>query len=101
MNYLILAANGILLAATAFKFNRLPPVIPLFYTRSPLDAQLTPWWMIFILPLSMNIFYLLNKKLATTFFANNNFVSQFLQYLNIIIIVSFAFIFLKILFLIT
>ncbi len=101
MNYVLLAMNGVILAATALRYNMLPPIIPLFYSRAPQEVQLTPWWMLFILPISMNIFYLVNRRIVTLFFKENTFIIKFVHYVNIIITISFTLIFVKIVFLVT
>ena len=90
-----------MLIAFLFKFNSLPPQIPFFYSKPSGDSQIVDWWLIFLIPIIMNVLYLLNNFIYKKFFLNNEFVYKIIHYFKIIIVVSFVLIYLKILFLIT
>lgn len=97
----LLIANLIMLFAFFFRLATLPPQIPIFYSRPPGDLQLAEWWFIFLIPLLLNFFYVLNTYVYRKFFMGNDFVAHFMYYLKIFLVVSFTLIFLKIIFLVT
>ncbi|MBI4225840.1 hypothetical protein HY612_01885 [Candidatus Roizmanbacteria bacterium] len=99
--YQLIAANIVMIFVLAFKFNSLPPQIPLFYSKSLGEDQLADTWFILILPLFMNLLFFLNNFFYRRFYRNNIFVKKIFHYLNLLIIVSFTLIFAKIIFLIT
>lgn len=97
----LLSANLIMVFAFIFKITTLPPQVPLFYSRPPGDLQLADWYFIFLIPILMNFFYVLNTIVYKRFFNENEFFKQFTYYFKIFIILSFTYIFLKIIFLVT
>jgi hypothetical protein len=100
MVYLLIAANLIMIGAFAFFSRHLPNQIPLFYSQAWGEDQLGDLWMIFILPLTMNFFYIFNQTIRRRFFNNNDFVKKIFYYINLFIIFAFTFTFLKIIFLV-
>jgi hypothetical protein len=101
MNYLLIGSNVLMLATYLLRMRSIPPTIPLFYSRAPQEFQLAPWWMIFILPVSMNALFYLNKFLTKKMFLHNTFVKDFMNNFYFVIIPVFTLIFLKIIFLIS
>lgn len=87
--------------ALLFKIGSLPPVIPLFYSRSPGEFQLADWWLILLLPILMNGLFVVNTILSRKFFSEDEFIPIFLYYFKFFIIISFTLIYLKIIFLIS
>lgn len=85
----------------ALKFSSLPPQLPLFYSRPWGEAQLVDTWMIFLLPLLLNLLYIANNYLYKRFFLGNDLIKKTFNYLNILLIVGFTFIFVKIIFLVS
>lgn len=98
MIFVLLGANFMMILSVIFKLGTLPPQIPLFYSRPSGEKQLGEWWFIFLLPLLLNILYIVNKVLIKRYFPENAFVKTFSYYLNLFLIVSFTLIFLKIIF---
>ena len=88
-------------ALFVFKYSSLPPQIPLLYSKQIGEDQLAEWWMIFIIPILLNVFIFVNDFCSKKFFPENIYVKQLLYYVNYTLIICFTFIFLKILFLIT
>ncbi len=101
MIYALISSNIIMILAFLLQYGKLPPQIPLFYSRPWGEDQLADVWMIFLLPVIMNMFYVLNHFLYSKYFNPNNFIKKVMFYSDIFIIVSIIGIFLKILFLIS
>lgn len=101
MNFIILVANFLMFFAFILKFTKLPPQLPLFYSRPWGEFQITDRWFIFLLPIFMNGLFFLNLFLYKKLFAQDTFAPNLFKYLNLFIVVSFTFIFIKIIFLVT
>jgi len=98
MVYLLIGADILMVGIFALLSNRLPSQIPLFYSQPWGEDQLGELWMIFILPAAMNLFYFINRTVYRKFFGGNEFVRKILYYVNLFIIISLTFTFLKIIF---
>ncbi len=101
MTYLLLVSNILILIVFLLKLNRLPPQIPLFYSRSWGEEQLADWWMILFLPFMINFFFFFNRYIQKKFFSDNQLVIRIINYLNLFLIITLTLIFIKIIFLIT
>lgn len=101
MFYTLIIGNLVMAALFIFRYSTLPPQIPLFYSKQVGEDQLAEWWMIFIIPILLNVFVIVNDFCSQRFFPGNAYVRRLLYYVNFALIISFTFIFLKILFLIT
>ncbi|OGK09856.1 hypothetical protein A2767_01520 [Candidatus Roizmanbacteria bacterium RIFCSPHIGHO2_01_FULL_35_10] len=99
--YQLIAANVLMALIGVFKFNTLPPQIPLFYSKPVGEDQLTDTWFILILPLFMNLLFFLNKFIFGRFFREDTFVQKIFYYLNLFLLAGFTLIFAKIIFLVT
>ena len=97
----LIISNILVVAIFLLNINRMPPEIPLYYSRPPGEAQIAPWWMLFALPLVMNALVVLNGYLARRVFRENPFVMQTFRVFTIGAIVCLALVFLKIILLIT
>jgi uncharacterized membrane protein len=97
---LLLISNLLLLITFLFHFSKLPPQIPLFYSRPEGEEQLVDWWFIFLIPLTIIVFFFLNQYLKR-FFKEAELIAKLIDYFNIIIVVLLTLIFIKIIFLIT
>jgi len=98
---LLLGSNILMIVAFAFKFSRLPPQIPLFYSQLWGEGQLADSWAIFILPIFMNIVFFLNRYIFNRFYSDNAFIKNIFYYLNASLIIGFTLIFIKIIFLVS
>lgn len=101
MSNLLIIANIIMAIIFIVKINFLPPQIPLFYSLPTGENQLTDTWMIFLIPFILNIFYIINTSIYNKFFLGNDFIKKIFHYLNLFLIISFTFIFIKIIFLVS
>lgn len=101
MLYILLGCDIIIAGLTALRFTSIPPQIPLFYSQPDGEDQLVDWWMIFILPLIMNILYFFNLFICKKYFPENEFVKKIVNYLNIFVTISITLIFIKIILLVT
>lgn len=101
MQLYLLIANAIMAALMAFKWNRLPPEVPLLYSRNWGENQVVDLWFIFIIPLLMNLFLLLNNYLVKKYFIEEDYIRRAVYYFNIFVIISFTFIFTRIILLVT
>jgi hypothetical protein len=100
MIFVLLGANFMMILAVLFKLGSLPPQIPLFYSRPSGEMQLAEWWYIFLLPLLLDLLYILNQTLVRKYFPENLFVKTFIHYFNLFLIITITLIFLKIVFLV-
>lgn len=100
LNFLIFG-NIIMIGFFIFRFNFLPPQIPLFYSRSLGESQLADTWMIFLLPFILNILYIVNNYFEKKISLENNLIKKVFKYLNLFLITAFTLIFIKIIFLIS
>ncbi|KKP85937.1 MAG: hypothetical protein UR89_C0038G0002 [Candidatus Roizmanbacteria bacterium GW2011_GWA2_35_8] len=98
---LLIGSNLLMIAAFIFKFNSLPPQLPLFYTLPWGEEQLADTWMIFIIPSIMTLIYFVNGYIRKKIFIDNLLVKKIFEILNIFLIVSFTLIFIKVIFLIS
>jgi|SRR3989344_2832952 len=101
MIFYLIVANFVMFISFLFKLNKLPPEIPLFYSKASGDSQIADWWLIFLIPALMNFLYYLNSYIYKKFFLGNEFVENIIYYFKLFLISSFTFIFIKILFLVT
>lgn len=101
MFYTLIGANILMAAVFVLKISTLPPQIPLFYTRPWGEEQLVDFWMIFLIPLLANGLFFLNEYFYKKFFTGNELVKTIFDFTNIFLTVSFALIFIKIIFLIS
>lgn len=98
---LLLGADILMAATFLLRFPRLPPQIPLYYSKFWGENQLADLLMIFILPVFMNLLYFINNKIYTKFYSTNELIKNIFYYFNIFLIVSFTLIFIKIIFLVS
>lgn len=96
MPYSLLAGNIVMILTYLLKYTRLPPQIPLFYSKVWGEDQLADTWFILLIPIIMNIFYFLNIYLSKKFPVGDWFAHKVLHYLNIFVIVSLTLVFIKI-----
>ncbi len=96
MIYALTTSSMAMIAMFMFRYPSLPPQIPLFFSRPWGEDQLVLSWLILILPILMNIFYFVNLFVYRRFFFDNKFVEKVFYYLNIFNIVTFTYIYFKI-----
>lgn len=101
MGGLLIGSNILMALVMVWKFQALPPQIPLFFSLPTGEDQLTEWWMIFLIPLLINALFFLNTSIQNTLFANNTFTRSFIRYLNGALIVVGSFLFIRIILLVT
>lgn len=98
---LMVVGNVFMAVVTIFKINRLPPQIPLFYTRPWGEGQLADTWLLVLIPLSMNAALMFNNFVLRKYFQNNDLLKKVFNYLNFFTVISFVLIFTKIVFLVS
>jgi len=98
---LLLGADVLMAVAMFWKFPKMPPQIPLFFSLPTGEDQLSEWWMIFLLPFLVNTLYFFNIFVGNTLFRNNPFVKSLIRYLNIIVICVGTYIYIRIILLVT
>jgi len=101
MFQLLLGSNALMIITFILKFNRLPPQVPLFYSSLWGEDQLVDTWVIILLPFFMNLLFFINNYVKNKYFADNELVKKIFYYLNIFLILTFTFIFVKIIFLVS
>ena len=100
MIYCLIISNVLMVTVFGIFLNRLPPQLPLFFSKVWGEDQLGELWMIFLIPICLNSFYFLNAFMEKKIFANNKYITQLISYVNIFLIVSFTYIFLRIIFIV-
>ncbi len=98
---LLFGADVLMIIAFILKLNKLPPQIPLFYSQTWGEDQLTDTWLIFLLPVFLNLLFFLNNYLYKKYFSGNELVKKIFYYLNLFLISGFTLIFIKIIFLVS
>lgn len=101
MLYALIGSNIVMIGALLLNFNHLPPQLPLLFSKPWGEDQLVDWWMIFIIPVLLDILYFTNITLYKRYFQGNEFVKKIVDYLNIFLMIVFTLIFIKIVTLVT
>lgn len=101
MLYGLIGCNIIMIGVLLLGFNHLPPQIPLFFSKPWGEDQLVDTWMIFLLPILLDVLYFVNLTLYKRYFLGNEFVKKIVDYLNILLMVSVTLIFIKIVTMVT
>ena len=98
MVFFLIAANIVMVGSFVLKYGSIPEQIPMFYSKPWGEDQLGESWMIFLIPVLLIMFVLVNVYIKKKFTSDNEFIGKILEYVNITLIISFTAIFLKILF---
>lgn len=98
---LLLGADVLMIVTFILRFNQLPPQLPLFYSRLWGEDQLVDSWLIFLLPVFLNLLFVINNYIFKRFYSDNTLIKSIFYYLNLFLILSFTLIFIKIVFLIS
>ena len=101
MIYFLIAANLVMGGFFIWRYPTLPPQFPLFYSRPAGEDQIADFWLIFLLPFLMNMFFVINNYLSKRLFPNNNFITPLIKIINGFLILGFSLIFFKIILLIS
>lgn len=96
-----MATNVIMAGVFLLRLGTMPPQIPLFYTRPWGEDQIVDFWMIFLIPVISNSIFFFNDYFYKRFFLGNELVKKIFNFVNAFLIVSFALIFIKIIFLVS
>lgn len=97
----ILIINVLMILIFFIEFGHLPPQIPLFYSKPWGEDQLAEVWMIFILPVLLDIFVVGNYFIIKKIFSDDLYVKKLMGYVNIFLVVVFFLVYLKIFLLIS
>ena len=98
---LLIGSNLLQLGVYMLKMHTIPPQIPLLYSLPVGEDQLVEWWMIFLVPIIMNLLYLINVLIYKKYFHKELFEHTLLRYHNMILIGVCTYIFIRIIFLIS
>ena len=98
---LLFGADALMIITFLLRFNRMPPQSPLLYSLLWGEDQLVDTWLIFLLPVFLNLLFFLNDYLFKKIYSDNEFIKNIFYYLNIFLILSFTLIFIKIIFLVS
>lgn len=97
----LIIADIIMVGAFAAAYTRMPPQLPLFYSRPWGEDQLTDFWMIFLLPVLMHIFFFLNFWMIKKYFSSKaHFMHKLLSVFTIALLATTTAIFLRIILLV-
>jgi len=81
--------------------HTIPPQIPLFYSLPTGEDQLVEWWMIFLIPILMNVLYIINTFIYNAYFHREDFEKSMLKYTNMVIIGVCTYLFIRIILLVS
>jgi len=98
---LLLSANLVMIGSYLLTMKTIPPQIPLLYSLPIGEDQLVEWWMIFIIPIIMNAFYVLNSFIYNRFFFQEQFERALLRCVNIAVIGVCTYLFVRIIVLVS
>lgn len=98
---LLIGSNLIQLGVYLLKMRTMPPQIPLLYSLPIGEDQLVEWWMIFLLPGIMNVLYVINTIIYSTYFHREDFERSLLHIVNMTIIGTCTYLFIRIIFLVS
>lgn len=101
MFYALIGSNIVMIGTLLLRFSHLPPQIPLYFSKPWGEDQLVDNWMIFLLPVLLDILYFANVSLVKRYFKENELVKKIIQYLNVFLMIAFTLIFIKIISLVT
>ncbi|NMB84543.1 hypothetical protein GYA28_04650 [Candidatus Roizmanbacteria bacterium] len=101
MEFILIGANLIIMAVFLLSFNRLPPQIPLFYSRLWGEDQLADTWMLVFVPIFINGLFFLNNFVSNRLFSTDTLIKKMVRYLNLFIIIGLTLVFIKIILLVT
>lgn len=101
MTIILIIINFLMIGIFFVNLNYIPPEIPLFYSKPENTGQITEFWMILIIPILLNLFFFLNNYVLKKIFNNEKIIKKIIYYLNLFILISFFFIFVRIIFIIT
>lgn len=97
----LVAANFLMFGILLWKFKVLPEQIPIFYSKPWGEAQIADVWYILILPIFMNLMFFVNNQITKRFFSNQIIFQNIFFVANIVLIIGFTVVYMKILLLIT
>lgn len=97
----ILIINVLMILIFFIEFGHLPPQIPLFYSKPWGEDQLAEVWMIFLLPIFLDIFVVGNYFIVKRIFSDDLYVKKLMSYVNIFLVAVFFLVYLKIFLLIS
>ena len=98
---LLVASQVLIVIVGLLSYPKLPPQVPLFYSRPNGDDQIVDTIYLAYLPISMVLIVLINIYISRFLFSGNVFVRRIIYYANIVIIILITLIFLRIIMLIT
>lgn len=98
---LLIGADVLMIITFLLRFSRLPPQSPLFYSQLWGEGQLADTWLIFLLPVFLNLLFFFNNYLFKKIYSDNKLIKDIFYYLNLFLILSFTSIFIKIIFLVS
>ncbi|MBI2641494.1 hypothetical protein HYW87_02760 [Candidatus Roizmanbacteria bacterium] len=96
MPYPLIISNALMVMFFAWKFTKLPPQIPIFYSKPTGEDQLADVWMLIIFPIILNALFFFNIFIYRKFFTEHAIVKKIIHYFNLFLTISITAIFIKI-----
>lgn len=90
-----------ILACLLWRYKRLPPQIPLFYSRPGGEENLAQTPLIFLIPALTTLFVIINSLINKKKYAGNELMQNIIYVVNFCLIIVSALIFIRIIFLVT
>ncbi|MGB9883606.1 MAG: hypothetical protein ACPLRN_03795 [Microgenomates group bacterium] len=100
INFLIVG-NLLMIVVFFLRWKTLPPQVPLFYSQPVGESQLADTWLIFLIPILLNLIYFLNNYLYQKFFLNYTITKKIFEYFALFLTISFTLIFIRIILLVS
>lgn len=96
-----IASLIVMAAVTAFRFNRLPPEIPLLYSLPASSSQVVDIWFVAVIPFMALLSIITNNYVSKKMFKEDVFVRRITYAANMTIIIFFTYIYIKIIILVS
>jgi len=101
MFFLLIAGNLLMAGIYILKLNHLPLQIPLFYSKPWGEDQLVDTWLIFLLPIILDLLIFVNYTVIKRLFSSNDLINKIAYYLNLFLIIITSYVFVRIIFLVS
>lgn len=100
MLYLLALVNAVMAVAFALVIRRLPPEIPLFYSSEWGEGRLGHPYLLLLIPLLMNLFFVISRFIHISYFRRDRQMGKIVVIAQLVYIVMSSIAFLRIIFLV-
>ncbi len=95
MNKVLIVTDVIMVIVVVWFHTKLPPQIPLYYSRPWGDLQLADAWAIALLPFLLHVSIMINNILYRRLFYPDDFIVRFVRGFNTFLVIAYSGIFIR------